>query len=213
MVREISQALLATRVVPILRGKKTGEHLAAVIDTLVSAGIRCLEVTTNTPGWHRVVEAARDRYDDAVELGVGTVRTLDQLALADEAGAGFIVSPHTDPVLGAAAADRGLGWYPGAFTPTEVLAAWAHGATAVKLFPASLGGPKYLRELRGPIDDVPILPTGGVTLQAVPEYLAAGAVAVGMGGPLLGDALDGGDLAALADRARRVLDAIAGVTA
>jgi 2-dehydro-3-deoxyphosphogluconate aldolase/(4S)-4-hydroxy-2-oxoglutarate aldolase len=80
----------------------------------------------------------------------------------------------------------------------------------VKLFPASLGGPKYLRELRGPIDDVPILPTGGVTVESVPEYLAAGAIAVGMGGPLLGDALDGGDLAALADRARRVLDAAAG---
>jgi 2-dehydro-3-deoxyphosphogluconate aldolase/(4S)-4-hydroxy-2-oxoglutarate aldolase len=210
MTREISQALLATRVVPILRGKKTGEHLSAVIDTLVSAGIRCLEVTTNTPGAFEAVAAARQRHGDAVELGVGTVLTADQVAAASAAGAGFIVSPHTDPALGAAAGDRGLGWYPGAFTATEVLAAWQHGATAVKLFPASLGGPKYLRELRGPIDDVPILPTGGVTVESVPEYLAAGAIAVGMGGPLLGDALDGGDLAALADRARRVLDAAAG---
>jgi 2-dehydro-3-deoxyphosphogluconate aldolase / (4S)-4-hydroxy-2-oxoglutarate aldolase len=211
--RQPGEALLATRVVPILRGKRTGEHLAAVIDTLVDSGIRCLEITTNTPGGIEAVAAARQRYGDAVELGVGTVLTVEQVAAAADAGAGFIVSPHTDPALGAAAAERGLGWYPGAFTATEVLAAWSYGATAVKLFPASAGGPKYLRELLGPIDGVPILPTGGVTLVTVPEYLAAGALAVGMGGPLLGDALDGGDLTELAVRARSVLRVIAEATA
>jgi 2-dehydro-3-deoxyphosphogluconate aldolase/(4S)-4-hydroxy-2-oxoglutarate aldolase len=211
--REIGEALLATRVVPILRGKKTGDHVPAVIDALVGSGIRCLEITTNTPGAFDAVAAARQRHGAAVELGIGTVLTADQVAAAARAGAAFVVSPHTDPAVGAAAAEHGLAWYPGAFTATEVLAAWGYGATAVKLFPASLGGPKYLRELLGPIDGVPILPTGGVTVEAVPDYLAAGAVAVGMGGPLLGDALDGGDLTDLAARAVAVLDVIAEATA
>jgi 2-dehydro-3-deoxyphosphogluconate aldolase / (4S)-4-hydroxy-2-oxoglutarate aldolase len=211
--RAIGDALLATRVVPILRGKKTGDHVPAVIDTLVASGIRCLEITTNTPGAFGAVAAARQRHGAGVELGVGTVLTADQVAAAAAAGATFVVSPHTDPAVGAAAAEHGLAWYPGALTPTEVLAAWGYGATAVKLFPASLGGPKYLRELLGPIDGVPILPTGGVTLVSVPDYLAAGAVAVGMGGPLLGDALDGGDLRELAARAVAVLNVIAEATA
>lgn len=200
-------ALLETRVVPILRGKHTGEHLPAVIDALVAAGVRCLEITTNTPGAFDAVAAARSRHGDDVELGIGTVLDAEHVSRARDAGAGFVVSPDTNADIAAAAAGAGLGWYPGAFTATEVLAAWRLGATAVKIFPASVAGPRYVRELRGPIDDVPMVPTGGVTIELVAEYLAAGAVAVGMGGPLVGDALDGGSLDALADRARRALDA------
>lgn len=206
---ELSEALLTTRVVPILRGKKTGEHVPAVIGTLVDSGIRCLEITTNMPGAFAAVTAARQRYGAEVELGVGTVLTAEQVAAAADAGATFVVSPNTDPAVGAAAAEHGLAWFPGALTPTEVLAAWEYGATAVKLFPASLGGPRYLKELLGPIDGVPILPTGGVDLVSVPDYLAVGAVAVGMGGPLVGDALDGGDLTELAARAVAVLRVVA----
>ncbi|MGA8113354.1 MAG: bifunctional 4-hydroxy-2-oxoglutarate aldolase/2-dehydro-3-deoxy-phosphogluconate aldolase [Actinocatenispora sp.] len=206
--QEPGRALTETGVVPILRGKRTGDHLTTVLDTLVDCGIRCLEITTNTPGAFDAVADAHARYGDAVELGIGTVLDADAVCAAHRAGARFVVSPHTDPVVGAAAAERGLGWYPGAFTPTEVLTAWQLGATAVKVFPASVAGPRYLKELRGPIDHVPLLPTGGVTIESVPEYLAAGAIAVGMGSPLVGDALDGGDLHALADRARRVLSAV-----
>ncbi len=202
-------ALTGTGVVPILRGKSTGRHLAAVIDTLVDNGIRCLEITTNTPGAFDAVRDARSRHGDAIELGIGTVLSVDDVAAAQQAGAQFIVSPHTDPLLASAATAQGLGYYPGAFTPTEVLAAWELGATAVKVFPASVAGPRYLKELRGPIDHVPLLPTGGVTLESVPDYLAAGAIAVGMGGPLIGDALDTGDLDALAVRTRRVLAVVA----
>lgn len=208
MRQQPSALLTGTGVVPILRGG-TGEHLPAVIDTLVANGIPVLEITTNTPGAFEAVAAARDRYGDAVELGVGTVRTVAHVEAAARAGARFIVCPHTDPALGAAAADHGLAFYPGAFTATEILTAWHAGAAAVKVFPASVAGPRYLKELHGPLDDIPLLPTGGVTVELVPEYLAAGAIAVGMGGPLVGDALSGGDLAALADRARRVLSAIA----
>jgi 2-dehydro-3-deoxyphosphogluconate aldolase / (4S)-4-hydroxy-2-oxoglutarate aldolase len=203
--------LTGTGVVAILRGKQTGEHLPAVIDTLVANGIRCLEITTNTPGALAALAAARSRYGDEVELGVGTVLTGEQVAAAREAGAQFVVCPHTDPAIADAALAAGLGYYPGAFTATEVLSAWRLGATAVKVFPASVAGPRYLRELRGPIDDVPLLPTGGVSIESVPEYLAAGAIAVGMGGPLIGDALDGGDLTELAERAHLVQRVVSGV--
>lgn len=208
MRQQPSALLTGTGVVPILRGG-TGEHLPAVVDTLVANGIRVLEITTNTPGVFDAVAAARERYGDDVELGVGTVRTVAHVADAARAGARFIVCPHTDPALGVAAAEHGLAFYPGAFTATEVLTAWGAGATAVKVFPASVAGPRYLKELRGPLDDIPLVPTGGVTIDLVPEYLAAGAIAVGMGGPLVGDALNDGDLAALADRAHRVLAAVA----
>jgi 2-dehydro-3-deoxyphosphogluconate aldolase/(4S)-4-hydroxy-2-oxoglutarate aldolase len=206
--RAPSAALIETGVVPILRGKRTGEHLPAVIDALVDNGIRCLEITTNTPDGFAAVAAARARYGDEVELGIGTVLTVAHIDAAEQAGATFIVSPHTDPALATEAVARGLGYYPGAFTATEVLTAWRLGATAVKVFPASVAGPRYLKELRGPIDDVPLMPTGGVTLDLVPEYLAAGAIGVGMGGPLMGDALDGGSLTELGARARAVLDVI-----
>lgn len=208
MRQQPSALLTGTGVVPILRGG-TGEHLPAVVDTLVANGIRVLEITTNTPGVFDAVAAARERYGDDVELGVGTVRTVAHVTDAARAGARFIVCPHTDPALGVAAAEHGLAFYPGAFTATEVLTAWGAGATAVKVFPASVAGPRYLKELRGPLDDIPLVPTGGVTIDLVPEYLAAGAIAVGMGGPLVGDALNDGDLAALADRTHRVLAAVA----
>jgi 2-dehydro-3-deoxyphosphogluconate aldolase/(4S)-4-hydroxy-2-oxoglutarate aldolase len=103
-----------------------------------------------------------------------------------------------------------VAWLPGALTPTEVVAAWEAGATAVKLFPARLGGPRYLRELREPLDDIPIVPTGGVSVESIPEWFAAGAVAVGAGGPLLGDALATGDLVGLRARAAAMLAAVRG---
>jgi len=103
---------------------------------------------------------------------------------------------------------RGAPCYPGAFTPTEVVAAWRLGAPAVKLFPAATGGPRHLRDLRGPLPDIPLVPTGGVALEQIADYVAAGAVAVGLGGPLIGDALRGGSTAALRERARAALDAV-----
>ncbi|MFC4947460.1 bifunctional 4-hydroxy-2-oxoglutarate aldolase/2-dehydro-3-deoxy-phosphogluconate aldolase [Pseudonocardia sp. GCM10023141] len=198
--------LLRTRVVAILRGHD-GTHLAATIDALVGAGITCLEITTNTPDAFATVTATRERYGDGVEVGVGTTRTPEHVRAAAAAGAQFVVSPGTSPAVATAAHDAGLRWYPGAFTATEAETAWGLGAAAVKLFPASLGGPRYLRELRAPLDDVPFVPTGGVALDQIGEYLAAGAVAVGLGSPLLGDALRGGSLDDLAGRAAAALAA------
>lgn len=200
----LGAALRQTRVVAILRGRSP-EHLGAVVDTLVDSGVRCLEITMNTPDALQAIRAARERHGSTIELGVGTVRTAEQVDRAAQAGAGFIVTPGLDESVASRVTAQELAYFPGAFTATEVLTAVKLGASAVKIFPASLGGPDYVRELRAPLDDVALLPTGGVSRERAREYLDAGACAVGIGGPLLGDALDGGSHAELRRRARELL--------
>jgi 2-dehydro-3-deoxyphosphogluconate aldolase/(4S)-4-hydroxy-2-oxoglutarate aldolase len=189
--------LEACRLVAILRSR-TPAPLDAVIETLVDAGVRVLEVTVPTPGALAAISAAAAKYAGQVSVGGGTVTTVDQVHALRDAGAAFIVSPHFDPAVVDTARDAGMASLPGALTPTEVVAA-SRLATAVKLFPAS--SPSYVAELRGPLPSVPLVPTGGVRLDDVAGYLAAGATAVGVGSPLLGDALAGGSLTALRDRA------------
>jgi 2-dehydro-3-deoxyphosphogluconate aldolase/(4S)-4-hydroxy-2-oxoglutarate aldolase len=198
---------LAGGVVAILRGRRV-EHLDAVLDALVEAGVRSLEVTLNTPGAVDAIRRAGTRFGPEVTVGAGTVRTVAELDGAVAAGARFLVSPHTDPALAARAREAGAAYLPGALTPTEIVAAWAAGAAAVKLFPARLAGPRYLRDIREPLGDIPIVPTGGVSVDNMVEWFAAGAVAVGVGGTLIGDALDGGDLSALSARASALVAAV-----
>jgi 2-dehydro-3-deoxyphosphogluconate aldolase/(4S)-4-hydroxy-2-oxoglutarate aldolase len=202
--------LQETRLVAIVRSR-VGDRLAAACDALLEAGVRCLEITMNTPGALSVVRRLAGEGREEIEIGVGTVRRVEDVAAAADAGATFVVAPNTDPAVGARAAACGLGWYPGALTPTEISAAWDLGATAVKVFPAGLaGGPRYLREVCAPLDDLLLVPTGGVTVDDVPGYLQAGALAVGMGGPLMGRALeDDEDLGRLGERARAALAAVA----
>lgn len=199
-----SAELRRTRVIAILRGR-SAEHLESVVDTLVGAGVGCLEITMNTPGALEAVRTARERHGTAIDCGVGTVRTADQVDRAAEAGARFVVTPGIDERVAARVAVHGLPYFPGAFTATEVLTAHRLGATAVKIFPASLGGPGYVRELRAPLDDIALVPTGGVSREQARAYLDAGAFAVGVGGPLLGDALEGGSRTELGHRARELL--------
>jgi 2-dehydro-3-deoxyphosphogluconate aldolase/(4S)-4-hydroxy-2-oxoglutarate aldolase len=198
---------IAGGVVAIVRGRRA-EHLDAVLDVLVEAGIRSLEITLNTPGALEGIRRAIARFGTETTVGAGTVRTVADVEDAVAAGARFLVSPHTDPALTARARELGVAYLPGAFTATEIVSAWNAGAAAVKLFPARLGGPRYLRDLREPLPDVPIVPTGGVSADNVAEWFAAGAVAVGVGGTLLGDALDGGDLSALAERTAELVKAV-----
>ncbi|RKS79519.1 2-dehydro-3-deoxyphosphogluconate aldolase/(4S)-4-hydroxy-2-oxoglutarate aldolase [Actinomadura pelletieri DSM 43383] len=200
-------ALTATGVVAVVRGTRA-ERVADVLDTLADAGVRCLELTLNTPGALAELDAARRRLPADVELGAGTVRTAAEASAAVAAGASFLVSPDTGEGVAAVARDHGVAYYPGALTPGEVGRAWDLGATAVKIFPAGAFGPRYLRDLAGPFRDVPLLPTGGVGPDNAADFIAAGAVAVGAGGSLIGDAFDGGSLTALADRAGRLLAAV-----
>jgi 2-dehydro-3-deoxyphosphogluconate aldolase/(4S)-4-hydroxy-2-oxoglutarate aldolase len=198
---------LAGGVVAIVRGRRA-EHLDAVLDVLVESGIRSLEVTLNTPGALEAIRRAGTRFGEEVSVGAGTIRTVADVEDAVAAGAQFLVSPHTDPALGAKARELGAAYLPGALTPSEIVAAWNSGAAAIKLFPARLGGPRYLRDLREPLPDIPIVPTGGVSAENVAEWFAAGAVAVGVGGSLIGDALETGDVTSLAARAVELAKAV-----
>ena len=194
--------------IAILRGG-TGDHVEDVIATLVDAGVTAIEITTNTPRWREGIAWAVARYGSAASIGVGTVMDPRQVDEAAAAGAVFAVSPHLDPDLGERAHERGLGWYPGAATPTEIVRAWQLGARAVKVFPAAqLGGTAFLQQVLAPLDFVDVIPTGGIGIDDVADYLDAGAVAVGLGSPLVGDALTSGDLGALRDRAERLVTAL-----
>lgn len=194
--------------IAILRGG-IGDHVEDVVRVLVDAGVTAIEITTNTPGWREGIGWAVDRYGTAASVGVGTVLDPRQLDEAAALGASFAVSPHTDPAIGERAHERGLGWYPGAATPTEIVRAWQLGARAVKVFPAAqLGGPAFLRQVLAPLDFVDVIPTGGIGVDDACDYLDAGAVAVGLGSPLVGDALTTGDLDALRVRAERLVLAL-----
>ena len=193
--------------VAVLRAP-TAEHFVSSSQVLWDAGITCFEYTLTTEGALDALVEAHRTLPDAV-LGVGTVRTTEHVKAATEAGAAFAVSQFFLPELVAAAADNQIPYVPGTLTPTEVICAWNTGVPAVKVSPIGpLGGVSYLNELRGPMPDVAIMPTGGVTLQAAAEYLDAGAVAVGVSGALLEDALLGGDLAALKARAHQLVSSV-----
>ncbi len=179
-----------------------------IAEALAVGGVRAFELTLNEPvadAYRALEAAARVGPDLGIQIGAGTVLSHDAARRAIDAGATFLVMPHLDAELVAWSALVGMPAIPGCATPTEVLAAWRAEAAAIKVFPASSLGPGFLRELRGPFPDIPLLPTGGVTLETVAAYIAAGAVGVGMGGWLLGD----GEPAGVRDRAARVVAAVA----
>lgn len=180
-------------------------------EILYAAGFRCVEYTLTTTGTLAAMTEVRSALPADLVIGIGTVRTAQHVDDAIEAGADFLVSQVCRPLLVAAAQQRGVPFYPGALTPTEILDAWESGATAVKVSPIGpVGGLDYFDNLRGPLPDVPLMPTGGVDLHEAADYLRKGAVAVGLSGALFGDALlPGGDLAGLARRAEQAVGAVA----
>lgn len=203
------------RTLAIVRGTDRDAALRTVL-VLAEEGLSTVEVSLTTPDAFWVIEQARLELGAAADLGAGTVVTADDARRAADAGAGFLVTPG----LGADLRDgpaTGLPMFVGALTPSEVVAAGEFGADAVKLFPASLGGPAYLKALRDPFPATPFVPVGGVDLDAAREYLAVGAVAVGVGSPLIGDTAKGGDVAELRRRAAGwragMADAVAAVAA
>lgn len=202
-----STQLRDTGVMAILRAR-SADRFADISRTLVDAGITCLEITLTSPGALEAIRVIRQELPASVDVGAGTVTDPEQARAVVEAGAGFVVSPSVEPDVVAVAREAGIPAYPGAFTPTEVLAAWRAGASVVKLFPGSAVGPSYIRALHGPFPDIEIMPTGGVSLDNIGDWIRAGAAGVGLGGPLLGDAADGGDLGALAERAAKALAAV-----
>ncbi|GAB3840166.1 bifunctional 4-hydroxy-2-oxoglutarate aldolase/2-dehydro-3-deoxy-phosphogluconate aldolase [Micromonospora andamanensis] len=205
---DLTAELAETRLLAIIRGTDTAAAIAAGT-ALLAEGVRVVEVALTTPGALDAIAAIRADAPADTFVGAGTVLTGSDVADVAAAGAQFVVTPAVVESI-AEAARRGLPVAAGALTPTEAYAAVRSGASVVKLFPASVGGPGYLRAVRDPFPDIPFVAVGGVGLAELPGYLAAGAIAVGVGGPLVGDAASGGDLDALRDRARRYRDAVRG---
>lgn len=203
----VSRRLADSRVVAVLRASHVDDFLP-VCDVLVEEGILSLEFTLTTPDLPPRLGELAERYHAHADVGVGTVVTVDQAREAIDRGADYLVTPtmNLDIVAHAVAAEVAI--FPGGLTPTELQAGWEAGAAAVKIFPAQTVGASYLKHLHGPFPDLRAIPSGGVDLAATQAWLAAGAVAVSLGRPLLGDALSGGSLSLLRDRCRAVRDVV-----
>jgi 2-dehydro-3-deoxyphosphogluconate aldolase/(4S)-4-hydroxy-2-oxoglutarate aldolase len=200
-------AIGATRLFAIVRFHAGGD-LRGTLAALAAGGIEAVEVTMDTPG---ALAAVAEAAGEGRRVGVGTVVTAEQVRAAADAGAGFVVSPGLVPDVVATALELGLEPVPGTYTPTEVLQATAAGARVVKLFPASTGGPAYLRALRGPFPDVPFVPTGGIRVEEIRAYLEVGAHAVALGSELVGRSAPCSD-ADLARIEAQVVRAVAAAT-
>ncbi|MGI8422977.1 MAG: bifunctional 4-hydroxy-2-oxoglutarate aldolase/2-dehydro-3-deoxy-phosphogluconate aldolase [Chloroflexota bacterium] len=197
-------------VVAIMRHTEASLAVEAA-EALLRGGVDVVEVTLNTAGAAQMIGKLRAHFGDKLLVGAGTVLSPSAVNQAVEAGAQFIVAPNTDPKVIALCNRHGVPAVPGAFTPTEVVTAWESGADAVKVFPVSGVGPRYIKDLRGPLPDIPLVPTGGVTAENCVEFIKAGAIAVGAGSDLVDKGIvDRREFAELERRARAF---VAGVVA
>ena len=192
----------------IVRCETEAEALAG-IRAVLAGGIQAVEITFTVPGAPAVIRRVKKEFGETVLLGAGTVLTPEQAEDAVDAGALYLLAPNSDEKVIGAAKRLGVPIIPGAFTPTEVARAWDLGADAVKIFPASLGGPAYLRALRAPLPHIPLVPTGGVDERTIGEFFRAGAFAVGAGGALFDrQRLQARDYAGMTEVARRFMAAL-----
>lgn len=170
-------------VLGIIRGIKE-EAISGVMEAAISAGLRFIEITLNTPNAPRLIEKTCRDYSGALCVGAGTVLTTGDAETAVSAGARFLVSPTVKGDVAAFCRKRELAYFPGAFTPTEIETAWNNGATMVKVFPASQLGPAYFKEVKGPFQGIRLMAVGGINRENVPQYLSAGASALALGGSI-----------------------------
>ena len=194
-------------VIGILRGIDPG-FFGEVMAVAFAGGLQAIEVTINTAGAEQIVSRCRAVVPPGKLLGMGTVRNLEEAKAAADAGAMFMVSPNLDVRVIEYANSQGVPIIAGALTPTEVYAAWQAGADMVKVFPCgSLGGPRYIRELLGPFDHLPLVAVGGVTAANLAEYFAAGARAVGVSTSLFGsEALRSRDVGQIGAQVKKFIE-------
>jgi len=186
------------------------EKVSPVFDALLEGGVKCLEVTMTVPKAIQVISEVAKRLPEGMLLGVGTVLDAQTARAAILAGAEFVVSPILDfeTIRLCQRYDKAV--VPGAFTPTEIVRAWEAGADMVKVFPASLGGPAYIKALRGPLPQIPLVPTGGVSLENAGDYIKAGAEVLAVGGKLVDKkAVAEGRFDVIRDYARKLIEAVA----
>jgi 2-dehydro-3-deoxyphosphogluconate aldolase/(4S)-4-hydroxy-2-oxoglutarate aldolase len=191
-----------TGIIAIIRGDFPFERLLAIAGAIAEGGVSVVEVTLNSRGALEGIAALRRQAGDDMLIGAGTVRTLEEVNAALDAGAQFLVSPNFDPASVARSQEVGVLHLPGVFTASEAQTAYAAGCQMVKLFPADALGPRYLKALRAPLNDIDFVPTGGIEAANIVEYVRAGAVAFGVGSSLVKSADQ--DLADLREKAARL---------
>lgn len=203
------QQIVGGGVIAILR-LQAADDLVPAAEAIRAGGVTAIEFTLTTPGAIRELGPARARLGPGVLFGVGTVLTAEAAREAIEAGAEFVVAPNLNAAVIRTCRDVGVPVVPGAFTPTEVVQAWDLGASLVKVFPVGSVGPRYIRDLRGPLSHIPLVPTGGVSLETAETFIQAGAAALGVGGEMVSrDLLARRDFAEITLRARAFARAVA----
>ena len=199
------QTIEESGVVGIIR-LKDPSRLPGVVDALAEGGVRALEITMTVPGAVELIRQTAKALPAGFLLGAGTVLDVETARRVVDAGARFLVSPVMRVDVITAARDLDVPIMPGCFSPTEILTAWEAGADMIKVFPATALGPGYLRDIHGPLPDVKLVPTGGVSVENAGEWIKAGAVAVGVGSGLLDPAaLAEGRYDSILDRAKRIV--------
>jgi 2-dehydro-3-deoxyphosphogluconate aldolase/(4S)-4-hydroxy-2-oxoglutarate aldolase len=210
---ELKVELRRSGVVAVIRMTEAAD-LVAVARALAEGGVRFVEITMTVPDAIEVIRNARKTLGDHVLIGAGTVLDGTTAEDAIDAGAAFVVGPCVVPEVIATCRRRDRCVIPGALTPTEILQAWMAGADLVKVFPGRVATPGYFADLRGPLPHIPLMPTGNVDLETTPEYIRAGAIAVGVGKALVDlDAVRAGEMGKISTAARafrRAVDAARG---
>jgi 2-dehydro-3-deoxyphosphogluconate aldolase/(4S)-4-hydroxy-2-oxoglutarate aldolase len=180
---EMLEKVKALGLLAVIRGPSP-ELTVKMVEALVAGGVLGIEITYSTPNAEDVVQTLAKKFGDSIVLGMGTLTKPEQAQSAKNAGAHFLVSPICEPNLVKGMVDSGLLTMAGALTPTEVFQAYTLGVDVIKIFPGSLGGPAYIKALKGPFPYIPMMPTGGVNAGNVAEWFATGVVAVGAGSEL-----------------------------
>ncbi len=195
-------------VVAVIRLQDSSK-LRAVVDALAAGGVTALEITMTVPRAIDLIAEIAPTLPGGFVIGAGTVVDPDTARAAIDAGARFIVGPVFKPAVIAACHERDVAVMPGCFSPTEIFAAWEAGADVVKVFPATALGPAYFKDIRGPLPQLKLMPTGGVSLENAGDWIRAGAVAIGVGTALVDAKLvAAGDFAAIGRRAEAFVEAV-----
>ena len=202
------ELVLSSKVITVIRMSDT-EKLARVVEAVKAGGVRAIEITMTTPSALEIIAAMAKKKAPDVLIGAGTVLDPETAVQAIHAGADFIVSPVTNPAMITVCRRYDKLVAPGAFSPTEILTAWQSGADIVKVFPATSVGPKYFKDIQGPLPQVRLMPTGGVSLENAREFIASGACCVAIGTALLDKkAIDAGNWDVLTQKARALVDSM-----
>jgi 2-dehydro-3-deoxyphosphogluconate aldolase / (4S)-4-hydroxy-2-oxoglutarate aldolase len=206
---EIMQKIRTLAIVPIVRTPDEASALAAV-EAVLEGGIDCVEITMTVANALRAIQAIADRHGDKILLGAGTVLDPETARACMLAGAQFFVTPSLNHKTIEMARRYSRPIFPGGLTPTEILTAWEAGADGVKVFPCNaLGGARYIKSIKAPLPHIDLIPTGGVNLDTIRDFLAAGSSAVGVGSELIdAQSVDTGDYRAVTEKARKFLHAV-----